>query len=85
MIYEVEFSKIAKKQLDKLEKNIKIRIISILERIRILPYNHIKKLVGNQYFSLRAGDYRIILDIKQDKLIILVIEIGHRKKIYKKL
>ena len=82
-MFSVEFSKTAEKQLYKLEKNIQVRIISTLERIRIRPYPHVKKLVGSPYFRLRVGDYRLILDIQPDKLIIFVIEIGHRKGIYK--
>lgn len=81
-MYNVEFSKTAEKQIYKLEKEIQLRIISTLERIRIRPYPHIKKLVGVPYFRLRVGDYRVILDIRDDKLVIFVIEIGHRKSIY---
>jgi mRNA interferase RelE/StbE len=72
------------KQLKKLDKLLKKRILLTLERIRIRPYAYVKKLVGVPYFSLRVGDYRIILDIKDNKLLIFVVELGHRKKIYKK-
>ena len=82
-MYEVEFSQNAKKQFDKLEKEIRTRIVSTLERCRIRPYSHVKKLGGVPYYSLRIGDYRVILDIKEGKLLIFVIEVGHRKKIYK--
>ncbi len=82
-MYEIEFSKTAEKQLYKLERDSQIRIISSLERIRIRPYVHVKKLISCPYFRLRVGKYRIILDIKADKLFITVIEIGHRKNIYK--
>jgi len=83
-MYGVELTKIAEKHLHKLKKDIQSRIISALERCKVRPYPHIKKLVGNPYFGLRVGDYRVILDIKRDKLIILVIDVGHRKNIYKK-
>jgi|TARA_B100002003_G_C14150107_1_gene553100 mRNA interferase RelE/StbE len=82
-MFNVELSKNAEKQLYKLQKETQIRIVNSLERIRIRPYHHIKKLVGDPYFRLRVGKYRIILDIKENKLIIYVIEIGHRKNIYK--
>lgn len=83
-MYEIEFSKSAEKQFYKLGRDIQIRIASTLERCRIRPHAHIKKLIGCPYFSLRAGDYRVIVDIKENKLIIFVIEMGHRRKIYKK-
>ena len=82
-MYEMEFSRTAEKQLLKLEKDVQIRIISTLKRIRIRPYPHVKKLVGSPYFRLRVGDYRIILDIKEDKLVILILEVGHRRNIYR--
>ncbi|RLG15537.1 hypothetical protein DRN69_02865 [Candidatus Pacearchaeota archaeon] len=42
-------------------------------------------MINSPYFRARAGDYRLILDIKKDILIIYVIKIGHRKNIYKNL
>jgi len=59
------------------------RVIVTLERCRIRPYSYVEKLVGSPYFKLRVGNYRIIMDIKNDQLKMLVIEIGHRKNIYK--
>jgi mRNA interferase RelE/StbE len=82
-MYEIEFSKSAEQQLYKLEKQTQIRIISTLERIRIRPYPHVKRLVSSPYFRLRVGDYRVILHIRDDILIVYVIELGHRGSIYK--
>ena len=82
-MYEIIFSNKAKKQLFKLEKNIQKRIIIVLERIRIRPESYITKLVGDPGYKLRVGDYRIIMDIDNNDLLILVIKVGHRKEIYK--
>jgi len=82
-MYELIYSKKVVKQLKKLEKELVERIISALERIRIRPEDHVKKLVGVPYFRLRVGNYRVIIDIKHNELRILVLEVGHRKKIYK--
>lgn len=82
-MYSLTYSESALKQLKKLAKEAQIRIISALERIRIRPYNHILRLVGSPYFRLRVGDHRVILDIKEEKIMIFVIEIGHRKNVYK--
>ena len=81
-MYSVIFSDTAKRQLHKLEKDIQRRVISALERIRIRPEDYVKKLVGDAGYRLRIGDYRIIMDIERDKLLILIIKIGHRKNIY---
>jgi mRNA interferase RelE/StbE len=84
LLYEIVFSQKAKKQLFKLERSIQERIISALERIRIRPKSYITKLIGDPGYKLRVGDYRIIMDIDKDKLLILVIKVGHRKNIYEK-
>ncbi len=73
---------IAEKQFSKIEKEIQSRIVNSLERCKVRPHSYVKKLQGNPYFRLRVGDYRIILDIKDNQLIILILELGHRKHIY---
>jgi len=83
IMYSLIYSGVALKQLNKLNKGIQKRIIHTLGRIRVRPYPHVKKLVDSPYFILRVGEYRVILDIKENKLIIFVIEVGHRRKIYK--
>ncbi|MBC8421444.1 MAG: type II toxin-antitoxin system RelE/ParE family toxin [Actinobacteria bacterium] len=82
-MYEIIFSQKAGKQLFKLEKNIQERIITALERIRIRPEAYIIKLVGDPGYKLRVGDYRLIMDIDNNNLLILIIKVGHRKNIYK--
>jgi mRNA interferase RelE/StbE len=83
-MYTIEFSKAAEKQIDGLDSEIKSRIFSSLDRIKVRPYPHVKKLIGVPFFALRVGKYRVILDIRENILIIYVIEVGHRKNIYKK-
>ena len=84
-MYTLIYSSDALKQLKKLQKEIQARIIACIERCRIRPQANVKKLVGVPEYSLRVGDYRVIMDIVDDKLIILVIKIGHRKNIYERL
>jgi mRNA interferase RelE/StbE len=83
MTYEVTFSDFADKQLSKLPLDIQNRIISTIKRCQIRPHSHVKKLVGSKYFRLRVGDYRVIMDIIDNKLIIYIVELGHRKRVYK--
>ncbi len=82
-MYSIAFDSKAEKQLAKLDKSIQERILTALDRIKVRPFSYdIKRLQGTPYYRLRVGKYRIILDIKQHQLIIIVIEIGHRKNIY---
>ena len=84
MTYEIIFSDKALKQLKKLEKIVQERIIAVLERIRVRPETYVTKLVGDPGYKLRVGDYRIIMDIDNKILRILILKVGHRKNIYDK-
>jgi len=84
MTYSIIFSDKARRQIKKLERDIQERIISALERIRIRPSAHVTKLVSDPGYKLRVGDYRIIMDIDNKELQILILKAGHRKNIYDK-
>jgi mRNA interferase RelE/StbE len=82
MTYEIVFSDKALRQLKKLEKNVQERIIAVLERIRVRPETYVTKLVGDPGYKLRVGDYRVIMDIDNKIIKILILKVGHRKNIY---
>ena len=82
MTYEVLFSDLALKQLRKLDREMRQRIITTIERIRIRPDTYIRKLIGDVGYRLRVGNYRVILDIGKEQLVILILRIGHRRNVY---
>jgi len=82
-MYEVVFTKKAESQLKKLSHDLQKRIISVLERVKIKPEKYFSRLVSEKAYKLRVGDYRVIADIFNDKLIILVLKVQHRRNIYK--
>ena len=84
-MFDIFFTAESKKFLKKLNKQDSKRIISTLERCRIRPHAYVKKIVSSPYFRLLVRDYRIILDIKAGKLLIIIVEIGHRRNIYKRI
>ena len=69
------FSDLALRQLRKLDQQIIQRIIAAIERIWIRPDAYVKKLVGDEGYGLRVGNYRVILDLDEKKLAILVLRI----------
>ena len=82
-MYDLIYSPSALKELEKLDKAIRDRIIIALERLRIRPGScDIRRLVGMPGYRFRVGDHRIIFDIEQEKLHLLVLKIGHRKNVY---
>ena len=82
MTYIIIYSDKAYRQFKKLERNVQERIKAALERVRIRPETYVTKLVGDPGYKLRVGDYRVIMDIDNKKLIIMVLKAGHRKNIY---
>ena len=82
MSYQIIWSEKSRKGLESLGKNISARIISKVESISEDPFAHVKRLQGVALFSLRVGDYRVILDIENKKMVIFVVRLGHRGKVY---
>lgn len=87
MNYKVVFTDKAKKQLKKLDRPTSALIIGWLEKnIENCenPRMHGKGLVENRsgQWRYRVGDYRIIAKIQEQEIVVLVLEVGHRKDIY---
>lgn len=85
--YTVEFTKEALHQLKKLDKYTSMLILAWirknLERCSD-PRQHGKGLTANRsgQWRYRVGDYRLIADIQDDKILILILNVGHRRDIY---
>lgn len=82
-MYKIIVKKKAKKFIDKLPKNERMRIA---KAIQLLPNGEdIKKLKGHSdLLRLRVGEYRIIYTVDNGELIIYVVDAGNRGEIYKK-
>ncbi len=84
MTYDVSWTGTSLKQLEKLEKQVVKRIIDKVEKIKIDPFLFVEKLKGIDLYKLRIGDYRVILSIEKRRMIIFVLELGHRSIVYRK-
>ena len=80
-MYEIVIQKKAKKFIDGLPKNDRIRIVTAIEQ---LPNgSDIKPLKGHEgLFRLRVGSYRIIYTVDNGELVVCVIDAGNRGQIY---
>ena len=87
MKYRIEFKRSAAKGLKKIPKRDRKRIRDKIDDLsESLPDPIITKMKGdNPFHRIRVGDYRIVYEIQEDVLLILVLKIGHRKDIYRKL
>ncbi len=73
----------AAKQFAKLDKNIGKRISEVITALGGDPRPPgSKKLVGVDAWRIRIGDWRVIYQIQDDRLIVLVLRVGHRREVY---
>ncbi|HCU00505.1 TPA: hypothetical protein DIC20_02245 [Candidatus Dependentiae bacterium] len=85
--FSIVWSKRAKKNLDKIDKK---DANTVLRKVNLLVTKEdmvdVKKIVDKKnLYRLRSGQYRVIYTIYEQEVIILVIDVGHRKEIYKNL
>lgn len=82
MNYSISWTENSRNALERLPILVQRAIVKKVDEAATNPAHYFTKLVGRDEYKLRVGDYRILTDIQQGKLIILVLEIGHRKNIY---
>jgi mRNA interferase RelE/StbE len=87
MEYAVEFRPSVWKNVNNVPKKDLIKIKSKIEEISFnLPDPATTKLSGNNDFhKVRYGNYRIIYEIHENRLVVLIVRIGHRKDVYRSL
>ena len=85
MTYTIEFSRAAEKQLADIQRGDQKKIAQRIEKLISNPFpSGYEKLKGSDdLYRVRQGDYRIIYNILEKKLIILIVKIGHRREIYR--
>ena len=82
MSYDIRWDDEAVKQLRKLHASIAQRIVKKIKEMQEDPFQvDVKKLKGEELYRLRVGDYRVLFSLHQET--IEIVEIGHRRNIYK--
>ncbi|TAE88263.1 MAG: type II toxin-antitoxin system RelE/ParE family toxin [Verrucomicrobia bacterium] len=81
--YKISIKRSAAKELEKIVLADRRRIIEKIRELASDPRPHgCKKLSGQEKYRLRQGDYRILYEIHDDELIIVLVKIGHRRDVY---
>ena len=89
MAWTIKYTESSLRQLKRLDKSVAQRILDYMdERVALLadPRAAGKNLVGprmGSYWRYRVGDTRVICDIQDHVLVILVVEVGHRREVYR--
>lgn len=87
MAWTIEVSKAARKQLDALDQVARARIIAYLET-RVLaapdPCQLANRLIGEEspHWRYRVGDYRIVVRFEDERMVVLVVRVAHRREVY---
>jgi len=85
MAYRIEFSPAAECPFKKLPREIQLRLKPRLDGLMNHPFPRgVKKLSGEEnIYRLRVGDHRIIYQVQQKALLVLIAKLGHRKEVYR--
>ncbi len=86
MPYRIEFASAATREFSKLAKGLQQRIASKIDALASQPRPRgVEKLEGQERrYRLRVGDYRVIYEIQDKVLIVLIVRIGHRREVYRR-
>ena len=84
MDYKIIWSIQASKQLERLDRSVAKRIHEKVGQLCQNPERYVEKLVRYPYYRLRVGDYRVILDIQNEMVRILILKVGHRSNVYER-
>lgn len=84
-VYRIEITRDALRTLSKLDKPIRRRIQAAIDRLADDPRPAgvvaVKSMSG--HLRMRVGDYRVIYEVQDHRLVILIVECGHRREIYR--
>jgi mRNA interferase RelE/StbE len=84
-MYRVVSTKPFAKALEKIPQNWQRRIISKIREVAVDPYapnNNLTKLQGRGGYRLRVGDWRVIYELEDERLVMLILNVGPRGDIY---
>ena len=83
-LFTIELSTSARKSLKKLPEKEQILVFTVIETLKSNPTPPKSlKLRGRDGYRIRIGDLRLIYMIQRGKLIVLILDIGHRREIYR--
>ena len=83
--WTVRLSKTAERELKGLDRQTQTRIVEALRALAVDPEHgpNVQKLTGVERWRRRVGDYRIIYELHQDVVVVLVLTIAHRREVYR--
>lgn len=83
-MYRIKIERRAVKEIKKIiDRKAQSNILDSIEKLKENPRpRNCKKLKGRDGLRIRVGNYRVIYSVKDNELLVLVVKVGHRKKVY---
>ncbi len=87
MDYEIEFTRAALKAFDRLQAKERRRVSRVLDELEQNPRPiESRRITGSEsLLRIRVGDYRVVYQIEEERVTILIARIGHRREVYRGL
>lgn len=86
MKYKILFVRAAQKEFSKIPRTIQKKLAPKISNLENGLNNNCKKLSSSDsLYRLRVGQYRIVFELQEKKLVILVLRVGHRQSVYRKM
>jgi len=82
MTWQVIWSEKSVNQLKRMDKKTARKIYDSVLDCSQEPFSAVTRLANSSFYRMRVGNYRVILDIRQKKMIIFVVTAEHRKRVY---
>ena len=86
-MYEIRLSKKAQQVYEQADKPLARKLNCCFDQLAQNPHNHpsIKRLRGelSGYFRYRIGDWRVVYEIKEDEVIVIIVMIAYRRNVYR--
>lgn len=85
--YRAEVTSTARKQIERLPTPIQVRVRLAIRALAVNPWPHGAALLAetgpDRIWRVRVGDYRVLYEIRDDVLLVLVVKVGHRREIFR--
>ena len=83
MAFRTEFSELAARKFRRLDRPVRDQIAAKLLAVAKDPARHLTRLRSVEAYKLRAGDYRVVVDVDWDRHVLYVLTVGHRRDVYR--
>ena len=81
--YTVVITESAQRDLDRLDRSVARRMVARLEGLKEDPLRQLGRLVNSPLYRLRVGHWRVIVEVDEREVRVLVVKVAHRRSIYR--